>query len=54
VLLTGWIVRADGKRFLEIENSWSENWGADGFGYIDEVADCGIEGMVLLPNVRSI
>jgi hypothetical protein len=53
VLLTGWKIGPDGKSYLEIENSWSELWGDNGFGYIDEAADCGIEGMVLLPNVKS-
>jgi hypothetical protein len=53
VLLTGWVVGPNGKKYLEIENSWSTNWGVEGFGYIDEETDCGIEGMVLLPNLKA-
>lgn len=51
VLLTGWKVH-NGKSYFEIMNSWSTFWGDDGFGYISEENDCGIESMVLLPVVR--
>jgi hypothetical protein len=50
VLLTGW--KSDpttGKNYMEIMNSWSTLWGAEGFGYIDEEYDCGLDYMVLLP-----
>jgi hypothetical protein len=49
VLLTGWRKGPSGKNYLEIENSWSTTWGDDGFGYIDEETDCGIETMAILP-----
>jgi hypothetical protein len=45
------VLRPDGKPLLEIENLWSENCGASGFSYIDEEADCGIDGMLLLPKL---
>jgi hypothetical protein len=48
VLLTGWR-KHNAKSYLEIENSWSTTWGVDGFGYIDEETDCGIESMALVP-----
>lgn len=51
VLLTGWKIH-NGKSYLEIMNSWSTFWGEDGFGYISEENDCGIESMVLLPVVK--
>jgi C1A family cysteine protease len=53
VLLTGWQTYNNTK-YLEIQNSWSEKWGADGFGYIDEKKDCGIQTMAVLPNVVHI
>ncbi|OHT07453.1 Clan CA, family C1, cathepsin L-like cysteine peptidase [Tritrichomonas foetus] len=53
VLLTGWKVH-EGKTYLEIMNSWSTSWGDEGFGYIDEQYDCGINSMVLLPTVEFI
>jgi C1A family cysteine protease len=48
VLLTGWR-QSGGSSYLEIENSWSTTWGEDGFGYIDENTDCGIETMAIVP-----
>lgn len=57
VLLTGFMTKeVDGqkKKFLEIMNSWSTDWGDHGFGYIDEDYDCGIDSMVLVPTVEFI
>jgi len=51
VLFTGW-KKHNGKTYLEIENSWSTFWGSEGYGYIDEEFDCGIESMVLIPQVE--
>lgn len=51
VLLTGF-VQHDGKVYFEIMNSWSTDWGKDGFGYISEENDCGIDSTVLVPTVR--
>lgn len=53
VLLTGWKTH-EGKSYLEIMNSWSTDWGEDGFGYIDEEFDCGIESMVLIPELEFL
>ena len=53
VLLTGWTYH-EGKLYLEIMNSWSTDWGDNGFGYIDGEYDCGINSMVLLPTVELI
>ena len=53
VLLTGWKTH-EGKNYLEIMNSWSTDWGEDGFGYIDEAYDCGIESMVLVPELEFL
>jgi C1A family cysteine protease len=53
VLLTGW-QSLNRKSYLEIQNSWSTRWGADGFGYIDEDYDCGIEAMAVLPHVKKV
>jgi C1A family cysteine protease len=53
VLLTGWAVH-EGKSYLEIQNSWSEFWGADGYGYIDEEYDCGIYAMAVLPHIKQV
>jgi hypothetical protein len=52
VLLTGWR-QVGGKNYLEIMNSWSPRWGAEGFGYIDEEYDCGIRTMVLVPRLAG-
>jgi len=53
VLLTGWKV-INGTPTWEIMNSWSDLWADDGFGYIDMKYDCGINSMMLWPDVESI
>lgn len=35
VFLTGWVIR-NGSRFFEFVNSWSNQWGDQGFGYLPE------------------
>lgn len=57
VILTGFTtmnVGGEEKRYLEIMNSWSTDWGDHGFGYIDEQYDCGIDSTVLLPTVEFL
>lgn len=44
VTLTGWGVAPDGRAFWEIQNSWSDVWGDEGFGYLsmDPKKDSGV------------
>ena len=44
VILSGW--KSDG---WEIQNSWSDLWGDEGYGYLKYDYDCGISTMALLP-----
>jgi len=47
VILSGWT-----KNAWEIQNSWSDLWGDQGYGYIAYEHDCGISTMALLPTLE--
>jgi hypothetical protein len=53
VMLTGWQT-IGGKVWLEIQNSWSTDWGLDGYAWIDGQYHCGIPMLVLLPIIKTI
>jgi len=56
VTLTGWKT-VDGHVVWEIQNSWSDMWGMDGYGYIDGsdfVHDIGITLDVFVPVVELL
>jgi hypothetical protein len=53
VILTGWQTIGD-KVWLEIQNSWSTDWGSDGYAWIDGQYHCGIPMLVLLPLIKVL
>jgi len=47
VTLSGWT-----KDAWEIQNSWSDQWGDKGYGYISYKYDCGISEEPIIPLVE--
>ena len=58
VLLTGWKTFPDGSWGWEIQNSWSDQWGTNGYGYIlgserdGKKYNCGITNDAFMPEIE--